>query len=136
MKPYSPDLRQRVVRAVDEGRPRAEIVHLFGVSFATIKRYLKQRRETGELTPKVIPGRPAKKGGVLDAQLRTQLEAHRHGTLEEHCRLWEASHGMKVSTASMSRASHRLGWTRKKTHWSPVNATKPLGLPGVSKRAS
>ncbi|PZW18047.1 hypothetical protein EI42_06395, partial [Thermosporothrix hazakensis] len=39
-----------------------EIVHLFGVSCATIKRYAKQQRETEELTPKAIPGRPATKG--------------------------------------------------------------------------
>ena len=37
MKAYSQDLRQRVVRAVDEGRTRAEIAQLFGVSLATIK---------------------------------------------------------------------------------------------------
>ena len=136
MKPYSQDLRQRVVRAVDEGRPRAEIVHLFGISRATIKRYLKQRRETGELLPKAIPGRPASKGDVLDAELKPQLEAHRDATLEEHCRLWEATHSIQVSTASMSRAIHRLNWTRKKKHWSPVNATKLPGPRGASKSVS
>jgi transposase len=40
MKAYSQDLRERVLRAVDLGRPRAEVVQLFGVSLATIKRYL------------------------------------------------------------------------------------------------
>jgi transposase len=84
MKAYSQDLRQRVVRAVDEGRTRAEIVQLFGVSLATIKRYLKQRRETGHLTPKAIPGRPAKKGGALQVGLGTQLVAHPDVTLDEH----------------------------------------------------
>ena len=44
MKAYSQDVRERVLRAADLGRPRAEIVQLFGVSLATIKRYLKQRR--------------------------------------------------------------------------------------------
>ena len=43
MKAYSQDLRERVLRAVDLGHSRAEIVQLFGVSLATIKRYLKQR---------------------------------------------------------------------------------------------
>jgi transposase len=72
MKAYSQDLRQRVVRAVDEGCTRAEIAQLFGVSLATIKRYLKQRREkSGHLIPKAIPGRPAKKGGALQVGLGT-----------------------------------------------------------------
>lgn len=41
MRAYSQDLRERVLRAVDLGRSRAEIVRLFGISSATIKRYLR-----------------------------------------------------------------------------------------------
>src|SRR5258708_35862864 len=84
MKAYSQDLRQRVVRAVDAGQSQAEIAKTFAVSVATIKRYLKQRRETGHVLPKAIPGRPAKKGAVLQAHLRAQLEAHPDATREEH----------------------------------------------------
>jgi transposase len=62
MKAYPYDLRQRILRAVDQGRPRKEIVSMFGVLLATIKRYLKQRRETGDVQAKPIPGRPAKIG--------------------------------------------------------------------------
>ena len=114
MKAHSTDLRERVVRAVDEGRPRDEIIEVFGVSRATIKRYLKQRREMGELTAKAIPGRPAKKGDALCAELLPQLEANRDATLEEHCQIWEAEHGQQVSAKTMGRAITRLGWTRKK----------------------
>ena len=41
MKAYSQDLRERILRSVDLSRPRAEIMQLFGVSSATIKRYLR-----------------------------------------------------------------------------------------------
>ncbi|HEY7348792.1 MAG TPA: helix-turn-helix domain-containing protein [Ktedonobacterales bacterium] len=47
MRAYSNDLRQRIVRAVDQGHRQAEIAAAFQLSVATIKRYLKQRRETG-----------------------------------------------------------------------------------------
>ena len=114
MKAYSQDLRQRVLRAADQGYTQDEIGKTFAISVATIKRYLKQRRESGHVLPKAIPGRPATKGAALDAGLLTQLEAHRNATLEEHCRRWEAEHGVQVSTASISRAIARLGWTRKK----------------------
>jgi transposase len=114
MKPYSQDLRERVVKAVDEGHSRREIVKLFGVSEATIKRYLKLRRESGSLAPKPIPGYPPRKIGALQKGLQPQLEAHPDATLEEHCRLWEAQTGVKVSISTMSDAIKRLKWTWKK----------------------
>lgn len=64
MKAYSVDLRTKVLRAVDQGYAREQIVKLLGVSRATIKRYLKQRRETGTVAPKAIPGRPRKQVGA------------------------------------------------------------------------
>jgi transposase len=124
MKPDSQDLRERVVRAVESGMPRAEIVKTFAVSQATIKRYLKQHRETGHVKPKAIPGRPARKGAALQAGLLPQLQAHRDARLEDHCQQWEAEHGVQVSTATMSRAIKRIGWTRKKSRWQPVNAVR------------
>jgi transposase len=107
-------LRQRVLRAVDAGHRQAEVAESFAVSVPTIKRYLKLRRETGHIEPKAIPGRPAVKGAVLQAHLRAQLEAHPDATREEHCRLFQAAHGITVSPASISRARMALGWTRKK----------------------
>lgn len=82
MKAYSLDVRERIVRAVDQGYARAEIIELFGVSRATIKRYLKQRCETGQLRRKPIPGRPPKKSAPLQTGLVAQLEAHPDATLE------------------------------------------------------
>ena len=93
MKAYSQDLRERILRAVDLSRPRAEIMQLFGVSSATIKRYLKQRREEGHVQPKAIPGRPPKKRAQLEAGVLPQLQAHDDATLEQHCDLWEQTHG-------------------------------------------
>jgi len=52
--------------------------------------------------------------GPLQTRLQPQLEAHPDATLEEHCRLWEAETGVKVSISTMSRAILRLRWTRKK----------------------
>ena len=85
MKAYSQDVRERVLRAVDLGRPRAEVMQLFGVSLATIKRYLKQRREEGHVRPKAIPGRPPKKWAQVEADVLPQLQAHDDATLEKLC---------------------------------------------------
>src|SRR5579883_909647 len=114
MKPYSQDLRQRVLHAIDAGQSQKTVAQTFRISVATIKRYLKARRERGHVLPKAIPGRPAVKGTVLRTHLQAQLEAHPDVTREEHCRLFEATHGIQVSPASLSRARMALGWTRKK----------------------
>ena len=132
MKPSSQDLRERVLRAVESGMPRADIVTTFAVSLATLKRYLKQRRETGHVQPKAIPGRPARKGAALQASLLAQLHAQEDARLEDHCQQWEAEHGVPVSTATMSRAIRRLGWTRKKSPWPPANAARRKEPAGVS----
>ncbi len=124
MKAYSLDLREHVLRAVDQGYQRADIIKVFGVSRATIKRYLKQRRETGEVKAKPHPGRPPKKFAPLQAGLVAQLEAHDDATLETHCQLWQEQHGVRVSPSTMSRAIRRIGWTRKKRRWVPLNVTK------------
>lgn len=73
MKASSHDLRERVLRAVAQGYQRTDIIKLFGVSRATIKRYLKQRRETGEVRVKPIPGRPPKKFAPLPTRCATSL---------------------------------------------------------------
>lgn len=133
MRASSQDLREKVLRAVDQGHPRKEIVRLLGVSQATIKRYLKQRREMGSVAPKAIPGRPPKKLGPLQADLVEQLQAHDDLRLEDHCVVWEQSHGVKVSTATMSRAIKRVGWTRKKRRWLPLNGGRKSASAGASR---
>ncbi len=114
MKAYSQDLRQRVLDSIDAGQTQAQVAERFAVSVATIKRYLKHRRETGNVLPKAIPGRPARKGALLQAYLPAQLEAHPDATRQEHVRLMQTQHGIQVSTASISRARVALDWTRKK----------------------
>jgi transposase len=114
MKAYSQDLRERVLRAIDQGKSRNDVVDLFGVSLSTIKRYLRQRSQTGHFQQKKIPGRPPKKQAKLQEKLLAQLEAHPDATLQEHCDLWEKESGIKVSIMTMSRAIDISGWTRKK----------------------
>jgi transposase len=132
VRAYSSDLRERVLRAIDAGESRADIIRLFGVSLATIKRYLKQRREQGTVAAKPHPGRPPKKSAPLQAALHKQLEEHDDATLATHCQLWQQQSGEEVSQSTMSRAISKLGWTRKKRRWVPVNVTPKHGLPGKS----
>jgi transposase len=114
MKPYSKDLRLRVLAAVDRGMPRKEVVRVFGVSEPTVRRYLRLRRETGDVEPRPPTGPPARKGAALEAALPAQAKNNPDLTLEEHCELFEDQSSVRVSTATMSRAFGRLGLPLKK----------------------
>jgi transposase len=133
MKPYSKDLRLKVLEAVDRGMPRTQVAEVFSVSLPTIKRWLKRRRETGEVAAKPNPGPPARKGAALEQALPAQLRANPDFTLEEHRELFEETYGISVSTASISRAFERLGLPLKKRHSSLRSATKRSELPGASR---
>jgi len=65
MRPYSQDLRQRVLHAIDAGDSQSTVAKTLSVSVATIKRYLKQRREMGHVLPKAIPGRASGEGSSV-----------------------------------------------------------------------
>jgi transposase len=119
MKPYSKDLRSRVLSAVDRGVPREELAKTFSVSVPTIKRWLKRPRETRDVEPKPIPGRPSRKGRMLEEWLPKHLQANDDLTLQEHSEAFEEEFGVPVSTSTIGRAIARLPdgpWPLKKSH--------------------
>ena len=132
---YSKDLRMRVLAAVDRGDPYLEVSRLFEVSLATIGRYARRRRETGEVAPRPSPGRTARicRSAEERRALWEQLESDPEATLEKHREAWERKSGVRVSIATMSRAICRLGWTYKKRRWEPPSATRKPAPPGVSR---
>src|SRR5215212_12074651 len=113
MKPYSKDLRLRVLSAVDAGTPREEVARTFSVSMPTIKRWLKRRRETGHVEPRVIPGRPPRKGAMLREWLPKHLQANHDLTLEEHREAFEEQFGKRVSTSTDGLGTHRTQKVRE-----------------------
>lgn len=61
-KPYSDDLRERVVKAVEhEGQSRRQAATRFGVGIKTAIDWVRQYRETGRLTALPMGGRRPKK---------------------------------------------------------------------------
>ena len=109
----------RVLSAVDAGKAREEVARTFSVSMPTIKRWLKRRRQTGNVEPEPISGRPSRKGVLLREWLPEHLEANHDLTLEEHRQAFEEEFGEEVSTSTIGRAIAGLpngGWPLKKSH--------------------
>jgi transposase len=110
-----------VLAAVDAGKLREEVARTFSVSMPTIKRWLRRRgRETRDVEPHPIPGRPSRKGTMLKEWLPKHLQANDDLTVEEHRQAFEEEFGEEVSTSTIGRAIAGLpdgGWPLKKvTH--------------------
>lgn len=142
MRAYSLDLRQHLLDAICAGTSKRQAAEVFGVSVRTVNRYLKQLSETGQLAAKPLPGRVRQIRPAQHPDLEAQLRAHDDATLTVQCELWHASHGVRLSRATMSRAIARLGWSWKKSHWWPPSGTRmsvdaggilwPSGMPASS----
>ena len=114
MKPYSVDLRERVVSAVDQGLARTEVARLFQVSLGSIKRWLLARGTTGDLRPSRPTGRRLTITPAQEAELQACLEASPDATFAEHAAHWNTTYGTTLSQWTLGRASRRIRWSRKK----------------------
>ena len=50
-KPYSDDLRERVVAAIESGHTREEVAELYNMALSTVGGFIKRKRETGSVSP-------------------------------------------------------------------------------------
>lgn len=94
----------------------SEASRVYRVGRSTVKRYLAQHRNEGDLSPKAIPGRPPTiRPDQLD-HLRAQIHEWPDASLAEHVRLWARTQHTLVSVSTMSRALRSVGWARPKRH--------------------
>ena len=112
MKPYSIDLRERVVRACDarEGT-REQIAKRFGVSTSWIRRLLQRRRETGSIA--ALPQNAGRKPKLNDrqmARLKRLVAKRPDATLRE----LKKGLGVTMSDDAMIRALRVLALPLKK----------------------
>jgi|SRR5208282_1720003 len=123
--PYSPDLRKRVIAAVDEGLGAYSAAALFRVSVSYIYKALGRRRATGEATAREAGRGPAPKLTAYDAALRARVAEEPDVTLAELQSWLLSEHAMKVSVGCLWKQLRRLGLTLKKSRNTPLNNSAP-----------
>ena len=117
MQAYSLDLRQRVVRAYEQGQDSiAEIAARFGVGPTFVKKMLRQHRETGDLQERPHGGgrRPSlspKQRRLLQQKVRREQDI---SLLELQTYLREAAQ-VDAHVSTISRALKALDLPRKKS---------------------
>jgi transposase len=121
MKPYSMDLRERIISAVEQGDSSIrKIAQRFSVSKNTVERLIARKRRQGNVIAD-------KQGGSLSVvepyydQLREIVAQHCDATLAEYCELLYDQTSVWVSPSAMCRILQRLNLPRKK------NATRQPG---------
>src|SRR5258708_8395346 len=55
-KPYSDDLRERVVAAIEAGHTREEVAKRYNMALSTVGGFIKRKRETGSISPDKFGG--------------------------------------------------------------------------------
>lgn len=96
---------------------RAEVLRLFPISAATLKRYFKQQRDTSDLTPRPhTGGRQPALPADQHAMLQQVIGADPDATLQETCTQWATATGVQVCVATMCRARTADWMDAKKRH--------------------
>lgn len=108
-------VREAIVRAHERRLSYEQIAELLGVGRATVSRTLRLHRETGD-----VERRP-KAGGNFSVfhdhvaeLLLAIVEAMPDASIRELSDAFEKQSKLSASTASVSRALRRLGYSRKK----------------------
>ena len=131
MVPYSIDLRERVLMAVDAGEgTQEEIARRFRVSARWIRKLLARRAATGSIAPQPNGGgRKAVIQGEAAETLRAAVRDDPDATLAE----FRQATGIKGCLMTFWRALDRLKITRKKSRCGPrSNSTRRSSHSGRS----
>ncbi len=114
MKPYSLDLRERVVNAIENGDSSVrKAAQRFAVSKSCVERWVRQKRTQGHVVPRKQGGSVSRVMADRD-QLVAIYEKQPDATLAEYCELLADAIGLWVSQSTMCRVFQRLNLPRKK----------------------
>jgi transposase len=122
-KPYSQDLRERVIATVDSGTRVCAAARLFLVSVSYVSKVVDRQRTTGETTARL--GRAGRKPKLAphDDAIRARVAAHPDATLEE-LQAWLADAcKIKVSIGCLWNRLKFLKLPLKKSRSEPPSRT-------------
>lgn len=129
MQAYSLDLRQRVVRACEQGQDSiATIAERFSVSVGFVKKMLSLKRTSGELAPRGHGG--GRRASLTERQrqlLGRKVRAQNDISLAELQTILHESEGVSVHVSTICRALQQLELPHKKRALPLQSATTTSG---------
>ena len=128
-KPYSQDIRERTIAAIEDGYTRNETAAMLGIGTAAVERYVRRRKRTGSLEPDKFGGHQRHKLADHEAAVRALVQAEPGQTLLELCGQL-AARGIQVSKSALDRFLKAPGLTYKKnSRGRRTNAQRRGGSP-------
>ena len=125
MRPYSQDLRDRVIAAVIAGeQPQADIAETFAISPSTLEKWWARFRRTGACAPRPHKGGRPRALATAEATLRAEVAAQPDATLDELCQRVAQAEGIQASKGTMSCELQRLRLPRKKSRSTTASGTR------------
>lgn len=103
---YSKDFREQVLSHLDLGSTINEVSKLFSIGTSSIKRWKRNRRDTGEV---MGPGRPTGAYKIDEAKLLKFIDENPDAVLDE------IASNFNVTPPGILKALKRLNVTRKKS---------------------
>jgi transposase len=122
------DLRRRVIGAwLDEELTREELAERFGIGVATVGRWIRRYRETGDVHPlRHGGGQPRRIRPEQEPLLEALVQAHPDWTETEYADALFERQGIQASASTVGRVIRSLGYTVKKRPSLQPNETKSM----------
>lgn len=118
MKPYSIDLRSKIVNAYERGGTSVRKVAVqFGVAKSYVQKLLKQKRTFGHLEAKKQGGAMKGKLDEYGSELAEIVKSYPDATLSEYCEYFGEKYNVWVCASVMCSALQKQKLTRKKRHY-------------------
>ncbi|MBX3205997.1 MAG: transposase [Labilithrix sp.] len=121
------DLRRRVVEAYERGGlTYAEVAERFSVGRASVSRWLRRKRESGDVAPLAHGGGQPRKITAKQERLVEKLVlAHPDWTEAEFAAELKRKHDIVASAVTVGRVIRRLGYSVKESRSSRASAIAP-----------
>ena len=123
--PYSEDLRQKAITAVERGERKSDVSRMLNISRNTLDLWLKRKEQTGNCEA-ITRYQQGNRHKITDWQkFREFAKQHGGKTQGQMALLW----GDNVSQQNISDALRKLGLSRKKRLTDILNATSSNDKP-------
>ena len=123
MKPYSEDLRVKIVQAVRDGMSKSAAARLFGVSLSSVKRYVRIANRGASLEPRKGGGRPPKTNETMKKLLEEDVRERPAATVRDRRLFLHSVTGDSLSVSTIKRLLKRMGFSQKNGLWGRWNET-------------